>query len=214
MLEIRSLKPIHVNQQTIYWEICSGIAVGVQKYQDKIDLGNYQSKNPRDTLSRLIIELAIQKSDGKEQDIIIPGAHKIKVRDGQRVSVLFGYTASRKSCGLIFVNHDRHKKYWIAKPRDFFESLGLFANLPGKWYGISAGIVVMYMGLDLFSGFTWRYGMPQKNSPPEWATFGMLLGLFGLIFCVAYELIQLYRMRSAWKTIEPQILARINQFID
>jgi hypothetical protein len=57
----------------------------------------------------------------------------IQVYNGQYVSLLTGYTTSRESDWLMLVNHDDQQWFWVATPRLFFASLGIFAN-PKKWH--------------------------------------------------------------------------------
>ncbi|MEB3293702.1 MAG: hypothetical protein VKJ24_11130 [Synechococcales bacterium] len=209
MLEHRSLEPIQINHQTIDWEICFGIAVEVNKYNDNIYAGNgYPIRSQYAQGHLMITELTIRQSNGEEHDITIQGSNNLRVRDGQRVSILSGYTTSGRKCELVFVNHDRHKKYWLVKPHSFFERLRIFDHLAKRSSNFFRGMIIICALLFIFLRIT------SKISGLELFVFLILLGLMGFIFCLANAWIHHYQMRSAWKTIEPQILARVSQFMD
>lgn len=188
---------IIVNQQTIYWKAYSGLAVGVQKYTKTHVSGGDGSVS---SWVETIIELSIQQDDGNETQMTLRG-EEIRVRDGQRVSGIFGYTENKSSYWLIFVNHDAKKWYWVNTPRSFFESLRLFVFLSGWW-------VILFVAILAISALLLIYSPIYSFVHPYliWATVGIITGIVGIMFCVAHLMVQSRRVHLSWKKIEPQLI--------
>ncbi|MEH1874964.1 hypothetical protein [Nostoc sp.] len=186
-------EPVTVNKQTINWGVYSGLAIGVQKYTKTHVSGGEYTTSTIET----IIELSIQKNNGDEAEMTIK-REKIRVRDGQRVSGIFGYTESEKSNWLIFVNHDAEKWYWLDTPRSFFESLGVFRLLSPLWLISFIVILIISVIARVVSG--------DYSHSPIWTTIGIIVGIIGIIFCIVQFILQRHRVNLAWNTIEPQII--------
>lgn len=120
------LAPIIVENQVINWRVFSGIAVGVHKYTKTHIIrsgGEYPTYSSR---VEIIVECSIHKDDGEEIPVKLStwewnicqmngkeGFEEIKLREGQLISVMGGYTDNRISNWLIIINHDDKKWYWL-----------------------------------------------------------------------------------------------------
>ena len=202
-------EPVSVDKQTIYWEAYSGFALGVQKYTKTYVSGGYGSA-PAFSRIETIIELSIQQDDRTEIQMTLKG-EEMRVRDGQRVSGILGYTENKRECWLIFVNHDDKKWYWISTPRSFFKSLGLFVFLSDWW--VVLFIAILAISIILVNFFMYH------SIRPVWAAIGIILGIIlgivgivGIIFCVVHFKIQRHRVHLAWKIIKSQLAHKINFF--
>jgi hypothetical protein len=184
---------ISINRQKIDWKTCSGIAMGVQKYTKTHVRGGGDSSVSYSI--ETITELSILQANSNETQVILRG-EEIRVRDGQRVSVIWGCTAARKR-ELIFINHDDSDKlYWVDKPRSFFNYLGIFIcfSKDSIYIWLMLGLLLCFMTSRIFSIFLMV------------AIIGIYLGA-GIVFLIIQE----YRVRSAWSIIKPQILEIVRQ---
>ena len=182
--------PVNVNKQTIHWRVISGIAVGVQKYtKTHVSGGGDSSVSYR---IETITELSIQQDNGDEIDMTVR-VEELQVRDGQRVSGIFGYTQNKDSNWLIFVNRDRKKWYWVTSSYSFFESLGMFVLLPIQGFPFFITLLIPAVVISFLM-------------------FGYI-SMIGIIIGIILYAIPAYRIFSAWKTIKPQLVDSLRQFI-
>lgn len=184
----QGLESISVNEQTIYWAVRSGVAVGVQKYTKTHVTGGYGDSAPSSQIET-IIEFSLQQESGNEIEMKFR-REDIRVRDGQRVSAVFGYTESKSSYWLIFINHDSKKWYWVDTPYSFFRKLEIFVLLSDWWIAFFLAVTVISLAVS-----------------SEWAIFGIIVGISGIIF----PIIQRCRCQLAWKMVEPQIIKILSQ---
>jgi hypothetical protein len=184
-----------INKRQINLKICSGVATGVQKYTKTHVSGGGDSAVS--SWIETIIEFSIQQANGNEVQVTLR-EKEIQVRDKQCVSVIWGCSVGRRS-DIIFVNHDNNKLYWIGKPHSFFERLGIFTYFsPREW--------AMYFIAIPFSipMFVFVRGSADLLSL---AIVGIVIGIAGIIFFIIQE----YRVRSAWKIIEPLLTEMTTQ---
>jgi hypothetical protein len=187
------LESIVINKKWIDWEICSGIAKGVQKYTKARTIGAEYVGN--DT----IVEFSIQQTNRREVELTLKG-EEIRVRDGQSVSIIWGCTAGRRR-EIILVNHsNNHNLYWVDNPYSFFDNLGIFSFLP-----LFLGFVIItfsFPAVIMCGVFGWI-------STPVMSSF---LGLAPTFFIISpiilsiMAIIYVYRVRSAWNIIQDRIL--------
>jgi hypothetical protein len=186
-MKSQSFESITINEKKIHWKTLSGVAVGVQKYT-KTHVSGGRDENVSSSIET-IIEFSIQQDNGNETEIVLR-QEKIRVRDGQRVSVIQGHTSSEHR-DMIFINHDSNEQYWICTPDSFFESLWIFIILPVEF---TIYCVAMLVFISLYILFT--------ASISSWAVIGYIIGIAVVVFCQN----QRYRIEVAWNIIEPQIL--------
>ena len=188
---------ISINRQQIDWETCSGIAVGVQKYTKTYVSGGGENSFVSSRIET-ITELSIQLANNNEIQMTLTG-EEIRVRDGQRVSVIWGCATTRRR-QVIFINHDDNNKlYWIDNPHSFFTGLGIFTYSPLFAFAISI-VIVSYIIFVL--GLT----VPNYFLVLAWS-------IIILVITVIVRVIQAYRIQSAFKIIKPQILEIVKQLI-
>jgi hypothetical protein len=191
-MKSQPIESITINKKKIHWETLSGVAVGAQKYT-KTHVSGGGNEHVSSSIET-IIEFSIQQDNGNETEIVLRQG-EIKVRDGQRVSVIQGHTSSMHS-DMIFINHGNNEQYWIRTPDSFFDHLGIFIIFPVEFL---RGFITLAI---LTSGY-----MLTTASILIWAVIGCTIGVAGIVF----YLIQINRVKVAWKIIKPQILEIVRQ---
>jgi hypothetical protein len=185
------LNPIEMKLQTIHWEVVSGRAVGVQKYT-KIIQGPKGS-----SYSEIMTEFSIQRDD--ETELAMTMKDGIRVRDGQYVSALFGHVGHSR-CWLVLVNHDHQKWDWVNPPNAFFTNLGIVSPVLGLRFRVAIVLMAAIVG-----------GFILSNYPgPSWIAGLLFSGiaiaiLTTFLLVIVDRIIQAQRVRSAWKTLQPQV---------
>ena len=159
--------PIIVENQVINWGVFSGIAVGVHKYTKTHISGGERPSS----IVEIIVECLIQQYDGEEIPVKlstleenfgvigIMNKEEIRLREGQRISVIGGYTDDKSSNCLIFINHNDKKWYWVNYTNigNFLDNLGVFGvNLLNKllyriesdrWFFVPAILVFVLLSI-------------------------------------------------------------------
>jgi uncharacterized membrane protein (DUF485 family) len=184
---------IVINKKRIDWEICSGIARGVQKYTKVRTIGAEYVGD--DT----IVEFSIQQNNKRDVELTLKG-EEIRVRDGQSVSIIWGCTAGRRR-ELILINHsDNNRLYWVDNPYSFFDNLRIFSYLPLVFSFI---VMVFSFPAVVMCGYLGWLSMPIVFSLLELAsTFFTISPIILLIISMIY----VYRVISAWDMIQDRIL--------
>jgi hypothetical protein len=184
----KSFESITINRRAIHWDTLSGTAIGVQKYTKTHVSGGYKDEAVSSSIET-IIEFSIQQDNGNETEIVLR-QEKIRVRDGQHVSIIWGYTSSRRD-NIIFINHDNDRLYWLCTPTSFFEHIGIFITLSSE---SAIFLMVMLVAISIYILLT--------ASISTLAVIGVIIGIAGILF---YQ-IQRNRVQVAWNIIEPQIV--------
>jgi hypothetical protein len=139
---------------------------------------------------------------------------EIRVRDGQRVSIISGCRKDRRSTIIVFINHDDNNKgYWIGTPNSFFKRLEIFICFPddnNKSYGIGTPIEIVYPEDWFVYGFICAIFVIVINIMLSNFLIMAIAGIF-LIAVIIFFIIQENRIRSAWDIVEPQIRKIVRQ---
>ena len=116
------LAPIIVENHVINWKVVSGIAAGVNKYT-KTHISGGESPSSK---VEIIVECVIRQDNGEEVPVKLStweenskavrgkeGFDEIRIREGQRISAIYGYTENKTGKWLICISHDDKKWYWL-----------------------------------------------------------------------------------------------------
>jgi hypothetical protein len=189
----------NVNGTTINWSVQSGVAEGVQKYTKTHVSGGGGDSAPTSRVET-IVEFSIKQVNGNEIEMEIKDT-ALKVRDGQRVSVLFGHTHGRSSNWLILINHDSNKYFWIDNAISIFGDLGIYRFCP-EWIIICFVVAAAFLAACVF----------LPSSLNLWSIAVYVYALLALPVAVFWA-IQAYRAHTAWEKIKPQIIEIVNRVI-
>jgi hypothetical protein len=198
-MENQELESISVNGKAIHWAVRSGVAVGVQKYTKTHVTGGSGDSAPSSRIET-IIEFSIQQKNGNEIEMEIKDVN-LRVRDGQRVSVVSGYTESKGSDWLIFVKHGSkewngiNEWYWLNGRYSFFGQLGIFEFFP-RWIIVCLVLAASYVVFGFVQADFFYYLL---------ATFGVSIIRIPVIIIIIFWIIQVCRVESAWTKIKPRI---------
>lgn len=193
-------EPVTVGEHIIHWAVWSGRAVGVQKYTKTHD-SSYSGGSSTET----IIEMSLQQKNGGEKSITLCSwSSAIRVRDGQRVSAVCGYTGSKNAHWLIFVNHDAREWYWVSYRQIFFKSLGLFKPLPVWW--VRPFYVILFLVLPIVS-----FLFPYSRFCSYFLVIAGILAIAGICFVIGSHIVQSIRASSNWNLLEPKLIEMATQ---
>jgi hypothetical protein len=184
---------IQVNGKKIDWERSSGYALGVQKYT-KTHVSSNSGSSVVSTIET-ITEFWIKQS-GKEVHVKI-SSDCIRVRDGQKVSVLTCYNKQKFIPNCIFINHDFQEWHWSCKSWKFFTTLEIF-NFIENWF-ILVSVVLGGPGL-----IYWLTVLGLINNELNVALF-IALTIVGLVSFIAGLIIMSIVIHLHWKQMQPQV---------
>ncbi len=197
------LEPINLDNQTICWSVWSGRAVDVKTYAETriIPMNSGFGVVPYRT-TETVIKLSIKKENGAKSPVVLRGyARELQVREGQRVSALWGHIGSRTSHWLFFMNHSDCRWCWVSSPSGFFKSLDLFQSLSGWW--LFASVLLLLVSLCL------------PSSPFFWPLFlklsGVCVGIIESSFCVGFCVVQRIRAWFAWHSLKSRVIDMVGQ---
>ncbi len=203
-------EPVKVNGTTIHWGCISGRAVGVQKYTKTHVSGGGHGQSSVTSWIETIIELSIEQSNGQETPITLY-EENIRVREGQRVSGIWGYTERTNSCWLIFVNHDYQKWYWLCTSTRFFQSLSMFPFLIEMFPFLNWLILLLIVSVLIVSVGTLVFAMFSSYILQSFLLMIALLIALLIVIAIVVYVFQKIRIHLAWRAIRPQILDMARQ---
>ena len=212
-MEFYPLESIIINKRQINFETCCGFAMGVQKYTKTHVSGGGENSSVSSWIET-ITEFSIQQNDGNEVQVTLTG-EEIRVRDGQRVLVIWGCRKDRR-CAITFVNHDENSKlYWIGTSDSFFSHLEVFnffaiftGSLGNSIKNILTFICVLFGG-QLFVLMYFMYFLSTHN--PKIALGGGIVLSAGIVLIIIFLKSQAYRVQSAWNIVNHRILKILRQ---
>lgn len=201
----RRLEPVKLDSQTICWSVQSGKAVGVQTCTKTHTtfMSTGFSVVPLHT-TETVIKLFIKREHGARHPLVLRNsASKIRVREGQRVSALWGHIGGKASGWLIFINHSDRTWHWVSSPQYFFKSLALFQPLSGWWLFFFLGLLIAALCLPS-TLFFWPLFLKLS---------GIYVGIIESTFCVCVFTIQRIRAQLAWRFLELRIAEMVGQLM-
>ncbi|MEH1765700.1 hypothetical protein [Nostoc sp.] len=188
----KTLHQLKVNGKNISWERIYGTALGVQKYTTTHVSGDGDGVTSR---IEIITEFWLKEGNGRETQIKLSGAD-VKVREGQRVSLVWAYTKSKTSPYVIFVNHDFQDWCWLCTPTLFLSQMKVVRLLPAVLVGYILPMILVVC-------YSFKY---------EYFFLCLLVGII-VSLIILLQVIQLIRIFSAWKSMQPEIANLIKTLI-
>ncbi|MBF2063179.1 MAG: hypothetical protein IGS39_01910 [Calothrix sp. C42_A2020_038] len=191
---------IQVNGKKIDWERLSGYALGVQKYTTTYVRGSGDSvRSEIETITEFWI-----KQSGKEVHVKI-SSERIRVRNGQKVSVLSCYNNIRLISNCIFINHDFQEWHWLCKSWNFFKNLEIFKFLTDWFF---ANLIIGGVWIII-----WLIVVLQWVNNEFIVALLMTLAFVGLVSFVVQLIVMSILIHLHWKQMQPQVEAMVNSIL-
>jgi hypothetical protein len=187
---------MQVNGKTIDWERLSGNALGVQKYTKTHVSGGGENSSVSSRIET-ITEFDVVKQNGQEVHVKISG-DRVRVRDGQIVSVLSCHNQKKSLTNCIFINHNSQEWYWLLRGGHwgFLLPLEIF-SFPKKWLIINLSLSGISL-ITLFSAILLVY---------DKFIFSIFISFFvvALVSFIAQFVVMQIVLSPPWKNMQPEV---------